>query len=336
MRDNLASASAPPEPALAGVGRRYHPGATLSRHAVELVFIGMVIVGIAASSDFLTMFNIESILRQASILGILSVAQYLVIVTGGFDLAVGAIMALSSVVVAVTVNTMGLASIPLAILVGGVVGSISGVAVSIAKIPPFVATLGVLGIARGISYTLSETGVIIKNEGILWINATEIWFIPLITIIWVVVVALVYVALRMTRTGTYYFAIGGNAGSARLAGVPVTGVQISSYVASGLIAATAGVLFASWSQSGSPGAANGWELTTIACVVIGGVSLFGGSGSVLKAMLGVLIYVLLTNIMNLANVDTYVQYIVQGIIILFAVAVSGIAQMRRKAEGKTQ
>lgn len=303
-------------------------GGSLSAHAVEGLFLLLVIVGYVSSPNFLTAFNVGSLLHQAAILGILAVGQYVVIVSGGFDLSVGAVVALTGMVTASTAVDIGLWCLPLGILVGGAMGALSGLAVTVGRIPPFVATLGVLGIARGLAFTVNNQGVIISDERILNINEATIGPIPLVAIIWLVVVALVYALLCLTRTGTYLFAIGGNADSSRLAGVPIARVQVTAYVLSGCLAGLAGILFVARSSSGSPGIGAGWELDTIAAVVIGGVSLFGGSGSLPRAMLGVLIYLILTNIMNLANVDTYVQSILKGTLILLAVTIPALAERR--------
>jgi ribose/xylose/arabinose/galactoside ABC-type transport system permease subunit len=298
----------------------------LSSRAVEGLFLFIVLMGFIASPNFLTTFNLDSLLHQAAILGILAVGQYVVIITGGFDLSVGAVVALASMVTAASVGSVGVLSIPIALAVGGLTGALSGLAVTIGRIPPFVATLGVLGIARGLAFTVGNQGIIIDDSTILNINDAKIGVIPLVAVIWAVVVAVVYLFLHMTRTGTYLFAVGGNADSSRLAGVPVARIQMTAYIVSGCLAGLAGVLFAARSSSGSPGIAAGWELDTIAAVVIGGVSLFGGSGSLLRAMLGVLIYLMLTNIMNLANVDTYLQNVLKGAIILAAVTIPAVVQ----------
>jgi ribose/xylose/arabinose/galactoside ABC-type transport system permease subunit len=306
----------------------------LSGWAVEGLFILVVLIGFIASPQFLTAFNVDSLLHQAAILGVLAVGQYLVIISGGFDLSVGAVVALTGMVTAKSVTEMGFVSLPLAVAVGGLIGLLSGLAVTVGRIPPFVATLGVLGIARGLAFTVGNQGVIITDETILNINEASFGPIPLVALIWLVVVALVFAFLHLTRTGTYFFAIGGNADSARLAGVPVARIRVLAYVLSGCLAGLAGVLFAARSGSGSPGIAGGWELDSIAAVVIGGVSLFGGSGSLLRAMLGTLIYLMLTNIMNLANVDAYVQNVLKGVLILAAVTIPALVK-RRSSIGRT-
>jgi ribose/xylose/arabinose/galactoside ABC-type transport system permease subunit len=311
-----------------GQSLRYRVTRSLTSHAVEGFFLLVVVIGFIASPNFLTTFNLDSLLHQAAILGILAVGQYVVIVSGGFDLSVGAVVALSTIVTASSIADIGLLSLPLAVLVGGSMGALSGLAVTVGRIPPFVATLGVLGIARGLAFTVSNQGIVINDKTILNLNEAGFGPVPLVAVIWAVVVVVVFAWLHLTRTGTYVFAIGGNADSARLAGVPVARIQVTAYVLSGCLAGLAGILFAARSSSGSPGIGSGWELDTIAAVVIGGVSLFGGSGSLPRAMLGVLIYLMLTNIMNLANIDTYVQNVLKGALILAAVTIPALAQRR--------
>jgi len=303
----------------------------LSGRAVEGLFLLVVLIGFIASPKFLTTFNLDSLLHQAAILGVLAVGQYVVVVAGGFDLSVGAVVALTGMVTARTAGEIGLLSVPLAMVVGGVMGLLSGLAVTIGRIPPFVATLAVLGIARGLAFTVGNQGIVITEPAILDVNDAALGPIPAVALVWIVVAGLVYAFLHLTRSGTYVFAIGGNADSARLAGVPVARVKVGVYVLSGCLAGLAGTLFAARSGSGSPGIANGWELDSIAAVVIGGVSFFGGSGRLPRAMLGVLIYLMLTNIMNLVNVDAYVQNVLKGALILAAVTVPLLIRRRRPA-----
>jgi ribose/xylose/arabinose/galactoside ABC-type transport system permease subunit len=307
----------------------------LSSRAVEAFFLAVVVMGVIASPNFMTGFNVESLLRQAAILGILAVGQFVVIVSGGFDLSVGAVVALTGMVAASTIDDIGLLSLPVAIAVGCAMGALSGAAVTLGRIPPFVATLGVLGIARGLAFTVGNQGVVISDSSFLSLYSAKLGPVPVVALLWLGVVVLVGLFLGTTRTGTYIYAIGGNADSSRLAGVPVARVQIVAYVLSGCLAGVAGVLFAARSASGSPGIAGGWELDTIAAVVIGGVSLFGGVGNLGRAMLGVLVYLMLTNIMNLANVDSYLQNVLKGALILAAVTIPVVVRQRSLARRTT-
>jgi ribose/xylose/arabinose/galactoside ABC-type transport system permease subunit len=295
----------------------------------------MVLTGFIASPNFLTSFNLQGLLSQAAVLGILAIGQYVVIVAGGFDLSVGAVAATSSMVVASTLGDMGLLGILLAIASGALLGLLSGFSVTWGRIPAIVATLGVTGIAQGVAFTISNRGIVITDPTFMKINSTSFGFVPLLFVIWAVLAAVVYAVLRLTRTGLYFFAIGGNADSARLAGVPVARVQVTAFALSGMLAGVAGVLFAARASSGLPGLGVGWELDTIAAVVIGGVSLYGGSGNLIKAMIGVLTYLMITNVMNLADVDSYLQSVLKGLLILAAVAVPAVLRRRNHLLGRT-
>ncbi|MGK5111824.1 MULTISPECIES: ABC transporter permease [unclassified Geodermatophilus] len=307
----------------------------LSGRAVEILFLAMVFTGFIASPNFLTSFNLQGLLSQAAVLGILAIGQYVVIVAGGFDLSVGAVAATSSMVVASTLGDMGLLGILLAIASGALLGLLSGFSVTWGRIPAIVATLGVTGIAQGVAFTISNRGIVITDPTFMKINSTSFGFVPLLFVIWAVLAAVVYAVLRLTRTGLYFFAIGGNADSARLAGVPVARVQVTAFALSGMLAGVAGVLFAARASSGLPGLGVGWELDTIAAVVIGGVSLYGGSGNLIKAMIGVLTYLMITNVMNLADVDSYLQSVLKGLLILAAVAVPAVLRRRNHLLGRT-
>jgi ribose/xylose/arabinose/galactoside ABC-type transport system permease subunit len=293
----------------------------LGGHVVEILFLAVILLGYIASPNFLTAFNVNSLLQQAAVLGILALGQAIVIISGGFDLSVGSVLALCTMVTASTIGEFGMLALPIAIVAGAAMGALSGIAVTWGRIPPFVATLAVLGVARGFAFVIDNQGIVIADPALLALNSVRLGPVPLIAVIWVVMVALAALVLKFTRTGTHWYAVGGNADSARLAGVRVGWVRFQAFLLSGALAGLAGVLFAARSSSGSPGIASGWELDTIAVVVIGGVSLFGGAGSVVRVALGVLIYLMLTNIMNLVNIDTYAQNVLKAVLILAAVTI---------------
>ncbi|MGC3955239.1 MAG: ABC transporter permease [Propionicimonas sp.] len=298
---------------------------------VEALFLVVVLVGFIVSPNFLTVFNIDSVLHQAAILGILAIGQFFVIVSGGFDLSVGALVALTTMVTASSLAQWGSGGVLIAIVVGLAMGALSGVAVTWARIPPFVATLGVMGVARGLAFTISNEGILIDDPTLLWLDNAGVGPVPLVAVLWLVLALLAWILMSKTRPGTYLYAVGGNEDTARLAGIPIGRIRMAAYVLSGGLAGIAGVLFAARSHSGSPGIASGWELDSIAAIVIGGVGLFGGSGHVLRAMLGVLVYLMLTNVMNLAGVDTYLQTVLKGLLILAAVSIPALVNARRRS-----
>ena len=303
----------------------------LSGNEIILVLILIAILGSFLSPVFLTETNVRNILNQASVLGILACAQFLVVMIGGFDLSVAAVMALSSVVFA----TLGPASPPLGIAAslasGAALGLLNGVAVTFGRVTPMIATLGVMGIARGFAFVVTEKSIAVPRP-LLAPAKTTIWIFTTPVVIWLAIALILAWILARTRFGRNLYAIGGNERSARLAGVPVVRRQIAVYVLSGALSALAGLALVVRTSSGVPHVGAGWELDAIAAIVIGGARLFGGEGSILKAMVGVIIYQTIANIMNLASLDPFYQDIVKATVIVIVVSVS-VMQGRRSRRG---
>lgn len=303
----------------------------LSGNEIILVLILIAILGSFLSPVFLTETNVRNILNQASVLGILACAQFLVVMIGGFDLSVAAVMALSSVVFA----TLGPASPPLGIAAslasGAALGLLNGVAVTFGRVTPMIATLGVMGIARGFAFVVTEKSIAVPRP-LLAPAKTTIWIFTTPVVIWLAIALILAWILARTRFGRNLYAIGGNERSARLAGVPVVRRQIAVYVLSGALSALAGLALVVRTSSGVPHVGAGWELDAIAAIVIGGARLFGGEGSILKAMVGVIIYQTIANIMNLASLDPFYQDIVKAAVIVIVVSVS-VMQGRRNRRG---
>lgn len=298
------------------------------------IYLALLLIGLLASLAspvFLTETNLRNILNQASILGILACAQFLVVLIGGFDLSVAAIMALASVIFA----TLAPGSVPLALLAalaaGAALGALSGVAVTFGRVAPLIATLGVMGIARGMAFVVSEKSVAVP-EALIAPAKAGIWLFSVPVLIWIAIAAILANILGRTRFGRNLYAIGGNERSARLAGIPVRLRQITVYTLSGLLSGIAGLVLVVRTSSGVPQIGEGWELDAIAAIVIGGARLFGGEGNIVKAMVGVLIYQMIANIMNLVNLDPFYQDIVKAVVIITVV---GLSVMRsRAAQGR--
>lgn len=303
----------------------------LSGNEIILVLILIAVLGSFLSPVFLTETNVRNILNQASVLGILACAQFLVVMIGGFDLSVAAVMALSSVIFA----TLGPASPPLGIAAslasGAALGLLNGVAVTFGRVTPMIATLGVMGIARGFAFVVTEKSIAVPRP-LLAPAKTTIWIFTTPVVIWLAIALILAWILARTRFGRNLYAIGGNERSARLAGVPVVRRQIAVYVLSGALSALAGLALVVRTSSGVPHVGAGWELDAIAAIVIGGARLFGGEGSILKAMVGVIIYQTIANIMNLASLDPFYQDIVKATVIVIVVNVS-VMQGRRNRRG---
>lgn len=299
----------------------------LKRNIIYIAFIVMVI-GLSIFSDsFLTLTNINNILRQCSMVGILALGMTYIIVAGGIDLSVGSTMALASCVAASMSTTMGMeVALPLALLagaaVGVVVGLINGYVVAYLGIVPFIATLGVQTAIRGAAlvYT-SGRPINALTNGYVAIGKSFIMGIPTPVVIYIVLAIIAWFILAKTKYGRYLYAIGGNEGAAHVSGLKVKMLKASTYVVGGLLAAVAGIVLSARVAAGAPTAGEAYDLQAITAVVIGGTSNAGGTGGIVPTIIGVLIIGVLNNGMDLLNISGYYQKIVTGIVILLAVII---------------
>ena len=283
----------------------------------------LFIVGVATKGDtFADQANLLTILRSAAVIGVVTVGMTFVIIGGGIDLSVGAIVALASVW-ATTLATQDygtFAMIFCALAVGAGAGLINGVLIAYGRLVPFIATLAMLASARGLAERISgKKTQIVRDEGIRDIANTEPFGIPLLVIILAVVVAIGWIVLNRTTFGRRTFAIGGNGEAARLAGIDVRRHTALLYVVSGLCCGIAAIMIASRTTTGSSTHGNLYELDAIAAVIIGGTLLAGGRGTLIGSILGVLIFTTITNLFVLNNLQTEVQNIAKGLIIVAAV-----------------
>jgi ribose transport system permease protein len=255
------------------------------------------------------------------------------LVSGGFDLSVGSVLALTGTVLALLV-VKGVA-IPIALLasgaVGALIGLVNGVLVTRVGVNPLVATLGTLSAARGFALVLTE-GFSISglpaSFGI--VGSTDVLGVPVMVIVMVALVVVADLALRHTRALRQLYFIGANETAARLSGIAVDRVRTVAYIASGLFAALAGALLASRLMAGTPTAGNALELQVLAAAVIGGASLRGGEGTVLGAFLGVIFVALINNAMTMLAVSIYWQMVVTGIVLTVAVALDMLIRRRQR------
>jgi ribose/xylose/arabinose/galactoside ABC-type transport system permease subunit len=296
----------------------------------------LIAINIATHGNFLAPGNVLNILRQIAVNAILATGQTFVIITAGIDLSVGSLIALTGVLMA---GTLGASHAPLlafvlAVVVGLGVGGLAGVinATPVIKfgLPPFITTLAMMLIARGLAFMYTNGRPIeIDNEafnvlgtGLLLPSLGRLVHIPGIPVPVVIMLAVVTAAsfvLGQTRFGRYVYAIGGNEEAARLSGINVAGVKLGVYVISGALAGLASLLLAARLSSGIPQSGQGYELQSIAAVVVGGTSLMGGRGSIGGTFVGALLIGVLYNVMNLLNVQSYAQEVVLGAVILVAV-----------------
>ncbi|MBV8354333.1 MAG: ABC transporter permease [Candidatus Eremiobacteraeota bacterium] len=322
---------------------RSRRAATLRTAGAVAALIAVVIgVDYLTHGDFLTPENITNVLRQITYNTILAVGQTFVIITAGIDLSVGSLTALSGVVCALFANAAGiggaalvLATLLVALIVGGLAGVVNAAPVVRLNLPPFITTLAMLQIARGVAYILSSGRPIalsdtannaFQNTGIGYLLGPL--FAPAglpgipIAVVWMAVIVVAFgIVLARTRFGRYVYAIGGNEEAARLAGVAVGRVKTLVYVISGALSGVAGLLLMARFSSGSPQTGVGFELNAIAAVVVGGTSLMGGRGAIVGTFIGALLIGVLNNVMNLIGIESYTQQIVLGVVIVTAVIV---------------
>ena len=300
----------------------------------ELLFkykslIGLVLlIGIVSilNPAFLSGKNILNILRQTSVNAIIAAGMTFVILTGGIDLSVGSILAISGAVCAslmVNGQNMILAVI-IAIIIGGVFGTLNGFIISKGKLQPFIATLATMTILRGVTMVFTDGKPITLGSGDLAISFSKIGGgtilgIPTPVIIMIVVFVVSAYILSNTKMGRYTYALGSNEEATKLSGLNTDKIKIWVYTISGILAAVAGIILTSRLYSAQPTAGNGYELDAIAAVVLGGTSLTGGKGKISGTIIGALIIGVLSNALNMLDVSSYYQMMVKGVVILIAV-----------------
>lgn len=301
------------------------------------VLVGIVVLCILIylrNSNFGTLFNIQVILRQVAIFGLLAIAEMLVIITAGIDLSVGSLVAFVGVVEALLFTRLGW-PLPLALIAGLLsavaIGFYHGVAVSKWLIPPFIITLGSLSIWRGMATGLTKSyPVLIDNIAFRWLGQGKIWIVPIPVLVLAVVALLLSYMLNRTRLGRSIYAIGGNVEAARLSGIPVARVLIITYGLASFIVGIAGTIVAGRMAEGLPSVANGYELNAIAATIIGGTSFFGGTGTVLGTILGASLMAVIDNSLILGGVSPYWYTLVVGTIIVLAVTIDVVSTNRRR------
>ena len=283
----------------------------------------LIIIGATQSERFLTVRNLTNVARQAAFLGIVALGQMLVILTAGIDLSVGSLVKLSILVAAIVMdgeaNNHG-AAIAATLGLGLVVGLIHGFLVNEVRIAPFIVTLASLGILRGISLSISTSPVGSASRPFIMFYVQKIGPAPVIAVMFVALLVLTALLLRYTAFGKYLYAIGGNLEVAHLSGVPVKLVRYGVYVICSISASITGLLWLSRMGVGDPAIGDGIELQTITAVIIGGTSLFGGRGTVIGTLGGVLLLGITANLLVMLGVNQFVQGLIQGVIIVAAVA----------------
>ena len=311
---------------------------SITRAVNELtIVVGFVVISLylgITTPAFLTSANLLSILLASSLIGIVAVGETFVIVTGGIDLSVGSVVAFTGVMAGLALNAH--MPVPLAVLVGIGIGALSGgfiaFAVTFLNMSPFIVSLAVLAMARGLAFIVTNGNTIFSfPDAFDNIGGGNLGPFPVAALITLLVFLVAGLILSRTVFGAEVYAVGGNKDAARLAGIPVNRTLAIVYVISGALAGLGGVVLAGRLDSAQPIAAVGLELNAIAAVVIGGASLFGGKGSMLGTLLGVLIIGLINNGLTLKNVQPFWVQFIQGAVIFGAVLIDSLNQKRRKS-----
>ncbi|TES86294.1 ABC transporter permease [Candidatus Aerophobetes bacterium] len=298
-------------------------GQTWENYSIYIVLVVLFVAGAVSSGAFLKVVNLLNILRQVSILGLISIGMTLVILTAGIDLSVGAVVGLTSIVLSLLMPSGVLLAVFIALLCGVMVGLVNGIGVAKGGMPPFIVTLGMMSIGRGLALFVSQGQVIeFFNPSFEILGAGRVkGIVPVSALIFLGIIGLASFMLRNTVFGRNVYAVGANEEAARLSGINVERVKIMAYLLSGLLASTGGLVYASLLTVGVPTGGQGMELDAIAAVVIGGTSFFGGIGSMSGTLAGVLIIGIINNVLNLRNISPYIQQLAKGVIILVAVYV---------------
>ena len=308
-----------------------------SQYALYILAALLLVATITRGTIFWSGTNLTNLLLQMSIIGVVVLAELIVVLTGGIDISVGSALGLAAVVAA---GMFGGPSIFLglliALIVGGVIGALNGWMVAFRGLEPFIVTLGMLALARGLVYAYGNGIPILPKVASTYatIGQTTVLGIPVLALIWVAAVAGIGFALNRTVWGRRVYAVGSNKEAARASGIPVKSVLWSVYILAGLLVGLGGFMFLCRFGAGTSTAGNLMELEAIAAVVIGGARLAGGYGKVFGAVVGTIIFAVIANLLSLLNVSTFLQDAFRGALILVAVTLATVQFARKKAAAK--
>ncbi|MDA3958254.1 ribose ABC transporter permease [Oceanispirochaeta sp.] len=296
----------------------------LKRYGATL--IGLFVLGTVMtimSPVFLTSGNLINIMRQVSTNGMLAMAMTFVILTGGIDLSVGSVMAFTGTFAAGLIAISGLPvslAVGIALLSGVLIGSINGLIIASTGIAPFIVTLGMMNIVRGFAYIYTGgLPVRVALESYNRIGLAYLGPIPFQVIYLIILFAILDLVLKRTTFGRHVYAVGDSTDAAYFAGIKVRRIRFSVYALSGFITAFTGVVLSARLYSGQPSAGQGSELDAVAACVLGGMSMTGGTGRLMGALLGAMVIGVLNNGLNLLNINSFWQLVVKGLVILIAV-----------------
>lgn len=298
------------------------PRQLIRRFGMLFVLLAMMILASFLSDRFLTSANLMNVTRQVAINAILAAGMTVVILSGGIDLSVGSILALTGAVGAGIIAGGGswVTAIFVMLGLGLLLGTVNGFFVAYGQLPPFIVTLAMMAFARGSTMVYTNgRPITVLNESFQWFGHGYVGPVPAPVVVMVVLYVIAYIFLTRTTVGRLIYAVGGNERAAGMSGVRVNFIKVLVYALSGLTASLAGIVMTSRLFSAQPTAGVSYELDAIAAVILGGTSLAGGRGSITGTIIGAFIIGILGNVLNLMNVSSFYQDVAKGIVILVAV-----------------
>lgn len=293
-----------------------------------LILLALLVVASVSSDAFLSTRNLENLVLQMSVIGLVALAQLLVVVSGGIDISVGSVLGLASVLsVGLFDGSSLVVALAVALAVGAGLGAVNGFLVAFRGLEPFIVTLGMLALARGLVYAYTEGVPVRPTDPFFTVPGTATFAgVPVLGIIWAAAAVGLAFLLHRTVFGRRVYAVGSNPDAAHASGVPVRATLMGVYVLAGAVVGLAGLLLASRIGAATPTAGTLAELDAIAAVVIGGARLGGGRGRVFGAVVGTVIFGVITNLLVLLNVSTFLQDAFRGGLILLAVALATVGR----------
>jgi ribose/xylose/arabinose/galactoside ABC-type transport system permease subunit len=319
------TASAKPATARA----RLDIGRLWARFGIAFVVVALWAAGAMFVHNFASADNLTSILRQCSFVGIAAIGMTMAIIAGLFDLSVGSTMALAAWAAVLTASATGnpFAALLVAVAIGALVGAVNGFFVTIVLIPAFITTLGMLFIVAGVHLVLTDGGAArYSGPDFIWWGNGSVGPVPVPVVVFLACAVAGSVILQLTSFGRYLFAIGSNAPAAHVAGVPIRAATFGVFVAVGVFTGISAMLLGARLYSAGPGLDSGFNLNVIATVVLGGTPLAGGRGTIVGTVAAAILFTTLNNLLNLLQIDPFLQGIAVGLVLVSALSIEGVRQ----------
>lgn len=305
----------------------------INEYAIYVILVLLFLFFSMVAPSFINANNLINVVRQISMLGIASVGMTFALLVGGIDLSIGSQMSMVAVICSIMMtkyNINPFIACIICIILTSIVGFFNGIIISKIKMPPLIVTLSTMIIIEGVAFIISK-GIPIFGfpQGFSILGQGYIGIIPIPVIIMIVVLIIGAVVLNKTYIGRYFYSIGGNEEASRLSGIDVDKIKMLAYILSGLFAGIAGVILLSRTNSGQPTMGKGFEFDVLTAVVLGGVSVNGGVGKISNVISGILIIGVLNNGLVLMGVNTYIQSVIKGVVLLIAVAFDFIQRNKK-------